>query len=568
MSTPAPSEVPKAYSYMRFSTPEQAKGDSLHRQTTMARQWSDRREIKLDTELDLTDKGISAFLGANAETGALGAFLLAVSIGSVPRGSWLLVESLDRISRENAWRAVSTIQSIVNAGVTVVDLSDGGREYSAEMLAKDMTLFIMMVLRFSRANEESALKGSRVAAAFLSKRKSFAGSQALDKPYTRRLPAWMRWDEVTKQYAVIEERGDLVREMFQRTDEGWGQHKIARDLNTRGLETWGAGGWKAKYWHRSYVRKILTNRAVIGVFTPHLTVKDPLTRRRTRKPLETIDHRLPAVVDRGLFERVNSRLETTAARGLNSSREPRSIFAGVLKCQYCDGTVTRVTKGEHVYLVCAAANARGGTCKYESIPYQEAEDSFCCLTRDWMIDEAPRGRETADLEEDIRQAENLQNTLSDQMEELLAVLVTDRSRAARDRLRVVEAQMAKARDEAAEMNKRLDTMTSASVRRKLDNIRTALGQSPLNVAEANRVLKQAIRKMIMRPAAGRLSIHWHHTEEPQEIHLHTRRRWEASERREAKERGLGPAPSVDGRRVHRYRLRQRSRSGDCSDLSG
>src|SRR4051812_898416 len=94
----------------------------------------------------------------------------------------------------------------------------------------------------------------------------------------------------------------------QRTDEGWGQHRIARHFNARGLETWGAGGWKAKYWHRSYARKILRNRAVIGVFTPHLSVKDPITRGRRRKPLDSIDHRLPAVVDRELFERVNSRL--------------------------------------------------------------------------------------------------------------------------------------------------------------------------------------------------------------------------------------------------------------------
>jgi DNA invertase Pin-like site-specific DNA recombinase len=275
MSTPAPSEAPKAYSYIRFSTAEQAKGDSLDRQSRMAQEWAVRRGAQLDTELDLTDKGISAYLGANAETGALGAFLMAVSVGTVPRGSWLLVESLDRISRENAWRASHTIQSIVSAGVTVVDLSDGGREYSVETLEKDMMLFVMMVLRFTRANEESALKGSRVAAAFRNKRNNFASDQALDKPYTRRLPGWLRWDNETKAYATIPEREDLLREMFELTDAGWGQHRIARSFNERGVETWGAGGWKAKYWHRSYVRKILTNRAAIGVFTPHLSVKCP-----------------------------------------------------------------------------------------------------------------------------------------------------------------------------------------------------------------------------------------------------------------------------------------------------
>jgi DNA invertase Pin-like site-specific DNA recombinase len=211
MSTPASSVEPKAYSYVRFSTAEQSKGDSLDRQSRMAREWANQRGVQLDAELDLTDKGISAYLGANAETGALGAFLLAVSIGTVPKGSWLLVESLDRISRENAWRAVSTIQSIVSAGVTVVDLSDGGREYSAEMLQKDTMLFIMMVLRFTRANEESQLKGTRVAAAFRSKRNSFAGNQALDKPYTRRLPAWMRWcDELTPP-SLLASCGDARR---------------------------------------------------------------------------------------------------------------------------------------------------------------------------------------------------------------------------------------------------------------------------------------------------------------------------------------------------------------------
>jgi DNA invertase Pin-like site-specific DNA recombinase len=111
MNNPASSEVPKAYSYMRFSTAEQSKGDSLHRQTMMAREWSERQGIPLDTELSLTDKGISAYHGANAETGELGAFLAAVSIGAVPKGSWLLVESLDRISRDNAWRASLTIQT-------------------------------------------------------------------------------------------------------------------------------------------------------------------------------------------------------------------------------------------------------------------------------------------------------------------------------------------------------------------------------------------------------------------------------------------------------------------------
>ena len=54
----------------------------------------DQHRIQLDTELNLTDKGISAYLGANVETGALGVFLAAVRDGTIPKGSWPIVESL------------------------------------------------------------------------------------------------------------------------------------------------------------------------------------------------------------------------------------------------------------------------------------------------------------------------------------------------------------------------------------------------------------------------------------------------------------------------------------------
>src|SRR6202022_4615118 len=72
--------------------------------------------------------------------------------------------SLDRISRQAARKAVRVIEDIVEAGITVVDLSDGGREYSAATLDSDPFLFIMMVLKFIRSNEESATKSVRVAA--------------------------------------------------------------------------------------------------------------------------------------------------------------------------------------------------------------------------------------------------------------------------------------------------------------------------------------------------------------------------------------------------------------------
>src|ERR1700680_1325770 len=100
----------KAYSYLRFSTSEQMRGDSYRRQTQLALEYAERRGLELDTTLSLNDLGVSAFRGKNARTGALAAFLQAVDAGLVPDGSLLLVESLDRVTRQDPWDALPVFQ--------------------------------------------------------------------------------------------------------------------------------------------------------------------------------------------------------------------------------------------------------------------------------------------------------------------------------------------------------------------------------------------------------------------------------------------------------------------------
>src|SRR5581483_5571399 len=105
-----PAGPARAYSYLRFSRPEQAQGDSLRRQTSMAAEYAARHGLNLDSELNLRDLGVSAFRGANATVGALGGFLKAITDGLVPPGSLLLVEALDRVSRQSARQAVRRLE--------------------------------------------------------------------------------------------------------------------------------------------------------------------------------------------------------------------------------------------------------------------------------------------------------------------------------------------------------------------------------------------------------------------------------------------------------------------------
>jgi DNA invertase Pin-like site-specific DNA recombinase len=79
------------YSYIRFSSVEQSKGDSFRRQTEASTKYAEKHNITPDDTLKLTDLGISAFKGANVE-GQLGVFLSAIDSGRVESGSYLLIK--------------------------------------------------------------------------------------------------------------------------------------------------------------------------------------------------------------------------------------------------------------------------------------------------------------------------------------------------------------------------------------------------------------------------------------------------------------------------------------------
>ena len=55
-----------AFSYVRFSTPEQAKGDSLRRQLSASKHWCKDNGYTL-SEQEFLDKGRSGYKGENLQ---------------------------------------------------------------------------------------------------------------------------------------------------------------------------------------------------------------------------------------------------------------------------------------------------------------------------------------------------------------------------------------------------------------------------------------------------------------------------------------------------------------------
>jgi DNA invertase Pin-like site-specific DNA recombinase len=149
---------PKVYSYTRWSTPDQAKGDSNRRQAEAAAKWAAKHGYELDTRLRIADEGVSAYRGNNAQDGGLGTFIEACRKGLIDPGSFLLVESLDRISRLPAMKALRLFGDITDAGVTIVTLTDD-QHSSAERLENDSTSLIIALMVALRAPRREQDKG-------------------------------------------------------------------------------------------------------------------------------------------------------------------------------------------------------------------------------------------------------------------------------------------------------------------------------------------------------------------------------------------------------------------------
>lgn len=355
-----------AYSYVRFSTPEQAKGASLARQIERAQKWARDNGYRLDETLRL-DEGVSAFRSKNAQQGQLAAFLEEIKTGRIPKGSVLIVESLDRLSRADIFTAQSLLAEIIKTGVEVASLIDN-KHYRRDMDIGDM---IFSVVSFARANEESKTKSIRVADAWARKR-SRAGSTG--ERMTRVIPAWLRSTD-EGGIEVIPERAELVKQMFESVITGTGVDALTRWLIAKNVPPWGRvtnrTGRHAPVWHKSYVRKIITNESVTGRYTPTKLIDG----KRVKQ--STIDGYFPRIISDGTFH--------DAQRAMTSRRLKRgrtgqynNLFRGIGYCGYCGCTVSLENKGRspkgYQYLACSQTMNSLNNCERHPVHYWPVEE--------------------------------------------------------------------------------------------------------------------------------------------------------------------------------------------------
>lgn len=363
-STPAPTvPIPVAISYVRFSSPEQAKGDSLRRQTKATEDWCARNGVRLDTSLSVRDLGVSAFRGKHrSDKAALGGFLEAVNAGKVPRGSYLVIENLDRLSREEERTALKLWIEILDAGVSIVQLTP---ETVFRHERSDMTDIIRAIIELSRGHSESRMKSERISAYWNNQRKHARSGRLL----TKSLPAWVRVESVERDsytLALIPERAEAIRRIFALAAEGHGRARVVKRLNREGVAPFGrlldeeamkdyverrraaveegepgaklvteeelaalrrpghwlGGKWEKSGWNTVYLGMVLNDRRVLGEYQP---------KRAGRPDGPPLKDYFPPVIGEDLFLRAKAAIDGRNRRKGCRIGKHVDLFVGLIR---------------------------------------------------------------------------------------------------------------------------------------------------------------------------------------------------------------------------------------------
>ena len=283
------------------------------------------------------DDGVSAFRGKNfSNESALGEFLRLVENGSVKQGSVLVIENMDRLSRQSILPCLSKFTDIISKGVSIGVISQN-RIFDVKSITENPMELILVLVEFSRANNESLTKSNRSKSVIQARiERVKKGEKVWFGPYK---PSWIISLKNNK-FVLDDKRVAIVRDIFKRYLRGQSCNSIANELNQARVAT--LRKFPNGIWTNSTVADLLRNKNVIGWFG----IND-----------QEFDNYFPALISAADYKKVQARLEfNVKSRGGSKYGLVRNLFKGLVFCAEC-GQVPELKLGTY-------RNVKGGLQHY------------------------------------------------------------------------------------------------------------------------------------------------------------------------------------------------------------
>ncbi|MUI52306.1 recombinase family protein, partial [Pseudomonas aeruginosa] len=200
--------------------------------------------------------------------GALYLFLEKIKSGEIEKGSVLIIEHFNRLSRLKLHKAMDLFNEILRHGIDIAVL-DEKQIFTAESISS--IDYIKAVLKFDLAHEESKDKSKKGKDNWKFKKEALRNSQnpQIERlNFTKTLPLWL--EKTDAEIVVNEQKAETIRLIFRLCIENNGYMRIATHLNQSKTPRLDASNGP---WTLDIVKRLLHNRALLGEYQPRKTVE-------------------------------------------------------------------------------------------------------------------------------------------------------------------------------------------------------------------------------------------------------------------------------------------------------
>jgi DNA invertase Pin-like site-specific DNA recombinase/chaperonin cofactor prefoldin len=293
------------------------------------------------------DEGMSGFKGINKVKGTLGTFLKRVKAGEIKQGSVLIIEKMDRFSRNEIDLVIPDFLNLLQSNVEIFSCVDN-THYTLADIRKNGMLLNYAVMAMAMANDYSKSLGSRIKKATDIKLAQCRNGLKMNMgPW---MPNWVDFIGNPKQPGdfKLNEKADTIKRIISEYIAGKSMFGIARGLIKDNIPSPQEGKW-AQY----SISKILNSPKLLGT----LDVKGIV-----------IPNYYPSVITQAQWEQVQSKLKENSQRkgGSNTTDYVANLFRNRCKCAHCGSTLQarKVVRTTHYLYTCP--RKRLGACKSKS----------------------------------------------------------------------------------------------------------------------------------------------------------------------------------------------------------
>lgn len=357
--------------YRRWSTLEQGNSDRSSDDRQIANTHAFCREMGWTiTDRVAVDAGRSAFTGENLTKGYLGKLTTKLLTGAIdPTETIIVVEELDRLSRQPPGRMTAWIQPLLALGVHFAVANT--RQIINEATMNDFGQFVSLMSQAFSNYEFSRKQQGRGTGAWNKRRDAAREGRNLSRHRAR---GWLAWDFAAKRYIELPERVWLIHEMFRlHVEDKLGKGEIAKTFNARAVadpryRAFSSSRKQPELWTPTAIGRILHDPAVTGFIQYHNNPRGAEKRIPIGEPVKVY----PEVVTPELFARANEKRHIEQQRHKGRGKNISNLLGPLAGCALCGGTMQPLgsasyktardgTRRQHYYLYCNTAKTSRGT---------------------------------------------------------------------------------------------------------------------------------------------------------------------------------------------------------------